>query len=146
MILYSSLVLAILSLTFSVGTSDILYLEKDKIHNFIEKASDKKKEFIITLKDGEKFRVSEVLSIERNTYQFNILANKMSRNIFYKNNISRRSNYYNSQNSKVVVEVNLNDILSVEKISYINEFKEIRNYTLIVVGMYFIFSVFSNWY
>ena len=146
MILYSSLVLAILSLTFSVDTSDILYLEKDKIHNFIEKASDKKKEFIITLKDGEKFRVSEVLSIERNTYQFNILANKMSRNIFYKNNISRRSNYYNSQNSKVVVEVNLNDILSVEKISYINEFKEIRNYTLIVVGMYFIFSVFSNWY
>ena len=144
MILYSSFVLAILSLTFSVDTSDILYLEKDKIHNFIEKASDKKKEFIITLKDGEKFRVSEVLSIERNTYQFNILANKMSRNIFYKNNISRRSNYYNSQNSKVVVEVNLNDILSVEKISYINEFKEIRNYTLIVVGMYFIFSVFSN--
>ena len=146
MILYSSFVLAILSLTFSVDTSDILYLEKDKIHNFIEKASDKKKEFIITLKDGEKFRVSEVLSIERNTYQFNILANKMSRNIFYKNNISRRSNYYNSQNSTVVVEVNLNDILSVEKISYINEFKEIRNYTLIVVGMYFIFSVFSNWY
>lgn len=144
MILYSSLVLAILSLTFSVDTSDILYLEKDEIHNFIEKASDKKKEFIITLKDGEKFRVSEVLSIERNTYQFNILANKMSRNIFYKNNISRRSNYYNNQNSKVVVEVNLNDILSVEKISYINEFKEIRNYTLIVVGMYFIFSVFSN--
>ena len=144
MILYSSLVIAILSLTFSVDTSDILYLEKDRIHNFIEKASDKKKEFIITLKDGEKFRVSEVLSIDGNTYQFNILANKMSRNIFYKNNISRRSNYYNSQNSKVVVEVNLNDILSVEKISYINEFKEIRNYTLIVVGMYFIFSVFSN--
>ena len=144
MILYSSFVLAILSLTFSVDTSDILYLEKDVIHNFIEKANNQKKEFIITLKDGEKFRVSEVLSIERNTYQFNILANKMSRNIFYKNNISRRSNYYNSQNSKVVVEVNLNDILSVEKISYINEFKEIRNYTLIVVGMYFIFSVFSN--
>ena len=144
MILYSSLVLAILSLTFSVDTSDILYLEKDRIHNFIEKANNQKKEFIITLKDGEKFRVSEVLSIDGNTYQFNILANKMSRNIFYKNNISRRSNYYNSQNSKVVVEVNLNDILSVEKISYINEFKEIRNYTLIVVGMYFIFSVFSN--
>ena len=144
MILYSSLVIAILSLTFSVDTSDILYLEKDRIHNFIEKANNQKKEFIITLKDGEKFRVSEVLSIDGNTYQFNILANKMSRNIFYKNNISRRSNYYNSQNSKVVVEVNLNDILSVEKISYINEFKEIRNYTLIVVGMYFIFSVFSN--
>tara|TARA_B000000557_G_C20598568_1_gene368682 strand:- start:4 stop:438 length:435 start_codon:yes stop_codon:yes gene_type:complete len=144
MILYSSFVLAILSLTFSVDTSDILYLEKDIIHNFIEKANNQKKEFIITLKDGEKFRVSEVLSIDGNTYQFNILANKMSRNIFYKNNISRRSNYYNSQNSKVVVEVNLNDILSVEKISYINEFKEIRNYTLIVVGMYFIFSVFSN--
>lgn len=144
MILYSSFVLAILSLTFSVDTSDILYLEKDRIHNFIEKANNQKKEFIITLKDGEKFRVSEVLSIDGNTYQFNILANKMSRNIFYKNNISRRSNYYNSQNSKVVVEVNLNDILSVEKISYINEFKEIRNYTLIVVGMYFIFSVFSN--
>lgn len=144
MILYSSFVLAILSLTFSVDTSDILYLEKDIIHNFIEKANNQKKEFIITLKDGEKFRVSEVLSIDGNIYQFNILANKMSRNIFYKNNISRRSNYYNSQNSKVVVEVNLNDILSVEKISYINEFKEIRNYTLIVVGMYFIFSVFSN--
>ena len=144
MVLYSSLVLAILSLTFSVDTSDILYLEEDRIHNFIEKANNQKKEFIITLKDGEKFRVSEVLSIDGNTYQFNILANKMSRNIFYKNNISRRSNYYNSQNSKVVVEVNLNDILSVEKISYINEFKEIRNYTLIVVGMYFIFSVFSN--
>ena len=144
MIVYSSLVLAILSLTFSVDTSDILYLEKDRIQNFIEKANNQKKEFIITLKDGEKFRVSEVLSIDGNTYQFNILANKMSRNIFYKNNISRRSNYYNSQNSKVVVEVNLNDILSVEKISYINEFKEIRNYTLIVVGMYFIFSVFSN--
>ena len=144
MILYSSFVLAILSLTFSVDTSDILYLEKDRIHNFIEKANNQKKEFIITLKDGEKFRVSEVLSIDGNTYQFNILANKMSRNIFYKNNISRRSNYYNSQNSKVVVEVNLNDILSVEKISYINEFKEIRNYTLIVVGMYFISSVFFN--
>ena len=46
MILYSSFVLAILSLTFSVDTSDILYLEKDIIHNFIEKANNQKKEFI----------------------------------------------------------------------------------------------------
>ena len=42
------------------------------------------------------------------------------------------------------MDVKSEDILMVESISYQKQMKEIRNYTFIVIGMYLIFSVFSN--
>lgn len=142
--MFIGFIIAILSLGFSSEYLDVLSEDEIKIHNFIQESHDQKKEFIITLKSGEKFKVSEVLVIDEGSYQFNILENKRSKNIFYKNNISRRSNYVQNHSSKVVIEVDIKNIFSVEKISYANELKEIRNYTILVVVMYLIFSVFSS--
>ena len=138
------IIIAIFCIGYSSESADSILEDEIKIHNFIQESQQKKKEFIVTLKNGEKFKVSEVLAIEEGSYQFNILENKMSKSIFYKNNISRRSNYVQNHSSKVVVKVDLKDIFLVEKISYVNEIKEIRNYTILVVAMYLIFSVFSN--
>ena len=138
------IIIAIFCIGYSRESADSILEDEIKIHNFIQESQQKKKEFIVTLKNGEKFKVSEVLAIEEGSYQFNILENKMSKSIFYKNNISRRSNYVQNHSSKVVVKVDLKDIFLVEKISYVNEIKEIRNYTILVVVMYLIFSVFSN--
>tara|TARA_Y100001935_G_scaffold255521_1_gene269146 strand:+ start:4626 stop:5054 length:429 start_codon:yes stop_codon:yes gene_type:complete len=138
------IIIAIFCIGYSSEYADSILEDEIKIHNFIQESQQKKKEFIVTLKNGEKFKVSEVLAIEEGSYQFNILENKMSKSIFYKNNISRRSNYVQNHSSKVVVKVDLKDIFLVEKISYVNEIKEIRNYTILVVVMYLIFSVFSN--
>tara|TARA_B100001287_G_C22662740_1_gene521225 strand:+ start:533 stop:961 length:429 start_codon:yes stop_codon:yes gene_type:complete len=138
------IIIAIFCIGYSSESADSMLEDEIKIHNFIQESQQKKKEFIVTLKNGEKFKVSEVLAIEEGSYQFNILENKMSKSIFYKNNISRRSNYVQNHSSKVVVKVDLKDIFLVEKISYVNEIKEIRNYTILVVVMYLIFSVFSN--
>jgi len=138
------IIIAIFCIGYSSESADSILEDEIKIHNFIQESQQKKKEFIVTLKNGEKFNVSEVLAIEERSYQFNILENKMSKSIFYKNNISRRSNYVQNHSSKVVVKVDLKDIFLVEKISYVNEIKEIRNYTILVVVMYLIFSVFSN--
>ena len=138
------IIIAIFCIGYSSESADSILEDEIKIHNFIQESQQKKKEFIVTLKNGEKFKVSEVLAIEEGSYQFNILENKMSKSIFYKNNISRRSNYVQNHSSKVVVKVDLKDIFLVEKISYMNEIKEIRNYTILVVVMYLIFSVFSN--
>tara|TARA_B100000575_G_scaffold279524_1_gene267994 strand:- start:719 stop:1147 length:429 start_codon:yes stop_codon:yes gene_type:complete len=138
------IIIAIFCIGYSSESADSILEDEIKIHNFIQESQQKKKEFIVTLKNGEKFKVSEVLAIEEGSYQFNILENKMSKSIFYKNNISRRSNYVQNHSSKVVVKVDLKDIFLVEKISYVNEIKEIRNYTILVVVMYLIFSVFSN--
>ncbi len=138
------IIIAIFCIGYSSESADSILEDEIKIHNFIQESQQKKKEFIVTLKNGEKFKVSEVLAIEEGSYQFNILENKMSKSIFYKNNISRRSNYVQNRSSKVVVKVDLKDIFLVEKISYVNEIKEIRNYTILVVVMYLIFSVFSN--
>lgn len=138
------IIIAIFCIGYSSESADSMLEDEIKIHNFIQESQQKKKEFIVTLKNGEKFKVSEVLAIEEGSYQFNILENKMSKSIFYKNNISRRSNYVQNHSSKVVVKVDLKDIFLVEKISYMNEIKEIRNYTILVVVMYLIFSVFSN--
>ena len=138
------IIIAIFCIGYSSEYADSILEDEIKIHSFIQESQQKKKEFIVTLKNGEKFKVSEVLAIEEGSYQFNILENKMSKSIFYKNNISRRSNYVQNRSSKVVVKVDLKDIFLVEKISYVNEIKEIRNYTILVVVMYLIFSVFSN--
>ena len=104
----------------------------------------KKLEFFLILKNGEKYRVTEVISIDDNQYKFNILKNRVMGNIFYKNNISRRSSYKDNINNipKVIIEVNADDILLVEPINYNKEFKEIRNYTFLIVGMYIILSTF----
>tara|TARA_B100001057_G_C22684127_1_gene884980 strand:+ start:302 stop:724 length:423 start_codon:yes stop_codon:yes gene_type:complete len=138
------IIIAIFCLGYSSESTGALSKDEMKIHNFIRESQQKKKEFIVTLRNGEKFKVSEVLAVDEGSYQFNILENKMSKSIFYKNNISRRSNYAQNHSSKVVVKVDLKDIFLVEKISYVNEIKEIRNYTILVVVMYLIFSVFSN--
>ena len=118
--------------------------DQDLHRKMISEAYKKNKEFILVLKNGEKYRVSEVININDDSYQFNILQDRLSGNIFYKNNISKRSDYNYGNSSKMIMDVKSEDILMIESISYQKQMKEIRNYTFIVVGMYLIFSVFSN--
>jgi len=119
-------------------------IDQDLHKEMILEAYKKNKEFILVLKNGEKYRVSEVININDNSYQFNILQDRLSGSIFYKNNISKRSDYNYGNSSKIIMDVKSEDILTVESISYQKQMKEIRNYTFIVIGMYLIFSVFSN--
>ena len=104
-----------------------------------------KQEFIIVLRTGEKYRITEVTDINGDNYKFNILDNKLSKNIFYKNNISKISNYKNNfQDSKIIMDTKLEDIVFIESIKYDKQIKEIRIYSLIILGMYFMLSGFSN--
>ena len=119
-------------------------LDYEQIKEFILDADKKNKEFILVLKSGEKYRVSEVVSIGDDAYEFNILQDRLSGSVFYKNNISKRSNYNYGNTSKFVINIESNQILMVENITYTKQIKEIRNYTFIVLGMYLIFSVFSS--
>ena len=119
-------------------------LDYEEIKEFILDADKKNKEFILVLKSGEKYKVSEVVSIDDDSYEFNILQDRLSGSVFYKNNISKRSNYNYGNTSKFVINIELDQILMVENITYKKQIKEIRNYTFIVLGMYLIFSVFSS--
>ena len=106
-----------------------------------------KKEFILILKNGEKYKISEVLHISDNqdNYKVNILNNKLSRPIFYKNNISEVSSYKDySKGPSIIIDVKLEDILSIESINYDSQIREIRIYSFIILGMYLVFSAFSS--
>ena len=102
----------------------------------LDKYYTKKKEFIIILKTGEKYKVSEIISVSGDNYKLNILDKRLSENILYKNNMN--------QNSKIIKEVKLSEVLTVESINYDKQIKEIRNYSFIIIGMYLIFSAFSS--
>ena len=132
--------LFLLSLIFTTQNQ----LDYEQIKEFILDADKKNKEFILVLKSGEKYRVSEVVSVGDDAYEFNILQDRLSGSVFYKNNISKRSNYNYGNTSKFVINIESNQILMVENITYTKQIKEIRNYTFIVLGMYLIFSVFSS--
>ena len=137
------LLIIMLCVNFLIS-SQIESPNSNKNRDIIINAYEKNKEFFLILKNGEKYRVTEVISIDDNQYKFNILKNRVMGNIFYKNNISRRSSYKDNINNipKVIIEVNSDDILLVEPINYNKEFKEIRNYTFLIVGMYIILSTF----
>tara|TARA_B100002052_G_scaffold299018_1_gene334756 strand:+ start:1825 stop:2256 length:432 start_codon:yes stop_codon:yes gene_type:complete len=137
------LLIIMLCVNFLIS-SQIESPNSNKNRDIIINAYEKNKEFFLILKNGEKYRVTEVISIDDNQYKFNILKNRVMGNIFYKNNISRRSSYKDNINNipKVIIEVNADDILLVEPINYNKEFKEIRNYTFLIVGMYIILSTF----
>ena len=137
-----SLIIMFIS-TFLISNQNQI-ADQDLHRKMISEAYKKNKEFILVLKNGEKYRVSEVININDDSYQFNILQDRLSGNIFYKNNISKRSDYNYGNSSKMIMDVKSEDILMIESISYQKQMKEIRNYTFIVVGMYLIFSVFSN--
>ena len=113
--------------------------------DLINNCYEKKKEFIIILKNGEKYKVTEVVEIDeqKRTCKFNILNNKLSGSIFHKKNISKVSNYKDSgKNPSMIREFDLEDIVLVELINYDKQIKEIKIYSFIVVGMYLVFSAF----
>ena len=106
-----------------------------------------KKEFILILKNGEKYKISKVLYIDDNqtSYKVNILNNKLSKPTFYRNNISRVSSFKDySKGASMTMDVELEDILSIESINYDSQIREIRIYSLIILGMYSVFSAFSS--
>ena len=106
-----------------------------------------KKEFILVLKNGEKYKISEVLNIDdvEESYDLNILNKKFSKSGFYIKNISKVSNYKDSSKGpSIIMNIKLEDILSIELINYDSQIREIRVYTFIVLGMYLIFSAFSS--
>tara|TARA_B100001029_G_C15054835_1_gene453563 strand:- start:591 stop:1031 length:441 start_codon:yes stop_codon:yes gene_type:complete len=107
---------------------------------------ENKKEFILSLKNGEKYRISEVIYIDdsQKNYKVNILNNRLSKSVFYKNNISKVSSYKDySKSPSIVMDVKLEDILSIESINYDSQIREIRIYSFIILGMYLVFSAFS---
>ena len=106
-----------------------------------------KKEFMLILKNGNKYKISEVLSIdEKNeTYQFNILNTRFSNPTFHKKNISKVSNYTeSSKGASMLMKVHLKDILLVESVNYDSEIREAKIYSLIIIGMYLVFSAFFS--
>tara|TARA_B100000131_G_C17856235_1_gene508060 strand:- start:263 stop:664 length:402 start_codon:yes stop_codon:yes gene_type:complete len=116
-------------------------LNKDLIYQYYKK----KQEFIVSLKTGEKYKVAEIVSIEENSFKANILKNRLSNNVFYKNNISKRSDYnIEKGNSKMIIDIKFDQIVLIESIDYSNQIREVRNYSFIILGMYFVFSVFAN--
>tara|TARA_Y100001970_G_scaffold292605_1_gene434638 strand:+ start:2761 stop:3186 length:426 start_codon:yes stop_codon:yes gene_type:complete len=139
-----SILLITFFLSVFLGSNENKIADYEQNRELILEAYKKNKEFILTLKSGQKYRVSEVVSINDESYQFNILKDRSSGNVFYKNNISKRSDYNYGNSSKIIIDVNANEILIVENITYQKQIKEIRNYTFIVIGMYLILSVFSN--
>ena len=142
------IIIFLVGLLFSNNTEVLqnssIKVDEGQNRKLIHKYYNKNKEFILVLKTGEKYKVSSVVSIDGDNYQFNILKKRLSGNIFYKNNISKKSDYKNGdQNSKMIIDVKLNEILLVESINYDRQIKEIRNYTFFILGMYLILSVFS---
>ena len=142
------IIIFLVSLLFSNNIGDLqdssVEVDEDQNRKLIHKYYSKNKEFILVLKTGEKYKISSVISIDGDNYQFNILKKRLSGNIFYKNNISKKSDYKNvDQNSKMIMDVKLNEILLIESINYDRQIKEIRNYTFFILGMYLILSVFS---
>ena len=95
----STLAIILFGLLFCNNTESIQdsSIEVDEEYNreLIHKYYKQNKEFIVVLKTGEKYKISSVISIGEDSYQFNILKKRLSENIFYKNNISKKSSYKN---------------------------------------------------
>jgi hypothetical protein len=122
-----------------------LELIKKKKKDLMISYHQNKKEFILVLKNGEKYKISEVLNVnhEEESYDLNILNNKLSKSFFYKKNISKVSSYKNSyKGASMVMNIKLEDIMSIESINYDAQIKEVRIYTFIILGMYLVFSAF----
>ena len=134
---------------FSDGSkliNDIEFSKKNK-QDLMRSYYNNKKEFILVLNNGEKYKISEVLDIDdiEESYNLNILNKKFSESIFYKKNISKVSNYKDfSKGASITMNIKLEDISSIESINYDSQIREIRIYTFVVLGMYLVFSAFSS--
>jgi len=135
-----------ISFIFNQDDDSLVQLNKDLISNYYES----KKEFILILKNGEKYKVSEILQIDEKEEKckLNILNNKLSRPLFYKKNISRLSDYelgdYEKFNrdASMAMEIKIEDILSIQAINYDAQIREIKIYSFIILGIYLVFSAF----
>ena len=134
---------------FSEGSKSINDIEfsKKKKQDLMRSYYNNKKEFILVLKNGEKYKIAEVLDIDdiEESYNLNILNKKFSESIFYKKNISKVSNYKDfSKGASITMNIKLEDISSIESINYDSQIREVRIYTFIILGMYLVFSAFSS--
>tara|TARA_Y100001970_G_C14103091_1_gene786589 strand:- start:750 stop:1178 length:429 start_codon:yes stop_codon:yes gene_type:complete len=139
------LLFSIIMISTILADSDYQILDENLNKDLIYQYYKKKQEFIVSLKTGEKYKVAEIISIEENSFKANILKNRLSNNVFYKNNISKRSDYnIEKGNSKMIIDIKFDQIVLIESIDYSNQIREVRNYSFIILGMYFVFSVFAN--
>ncbi len=139
------LLFSIIMISTILADSDYQILDENLNKDLIYQYYKKKQEFIVSLKTGEKYKVAEIVSIEENSFKANILKNRLSNNVFYKNNISKRSDYnIEKGNSKMIIDIKFDQIVLIESIDYSNQIREVRNYSFIILGMYFVFSVFAN--
>ena len=130
----------------SKSINDIEFSKKKK-QDLMRSYYNNKKEFILVLNNGERYKISEVLGIDNieESYDLNILNKKFSGSIFYKKNISKVSNYKDfSKQASITMNINLEDIASIESINYDSQIREIRIYTFVVLGMYLVFSAFPS--
>ena len=130
----------------SNSMNEVEFSKKNK-QDLMRSYYNNKKEFILVLKNGERYKISEVLNIDdvEESYDLNILNKKFSKSGFYIKNISKVSNYKDSSKGpSIIMNIKLEDILSIELINYDSQIREIRVYTFIVLGMYLIFSAFSS--
>ena len=96
---------------------DKLEFSKKNKQDLMRSYYNNKKEFILVLKNGERYKISEVLNIDdvEESYNLNILNKKFSGLVFYKKNISKVSNYKDSsKGASIIMNIKLEDILSIE--------------------------------
>ena len=90
------IIIFLVGLLFSNNTEVLqnssIKVDEGENRKLIHKYYNKNKEFIIVLKTGEKYKVSSVVSIDGDNYQFNILKKRLSGNIFYRRALDRSYN------------------------------------------------------
>tara|TARA_A100001011_G_scaffold398995_1_gene505593 strand:- start:4754 stop:5215 length:462 start_codon:yes stop_codon:yes gene_type:complete len=101
------------------------------------------RQLIITLKTGEIIDISSCQKIENQIYEVNILRSGLQSDVVYsKYSISKIKNQ--TYSPKRIRTINVNDILYINTIDYKEDFKAIRNYTMITILFYSIINVFFN--
>jgi len=101
------------------------------------------RQLIITLKTGEIIDISSCQKIENQIYEVNILRSRLQSDVVYsKYSISKIKNQ--TYSPKRIRTINVNDILYINTIDYKEDFKAIRNYTMITILFYSIINVFFN--
>ena len=101
------------------------------------------RQLIITLKTGEIIDISSCQKIEDQIYEVNILRSGLQSDVVYsKYSISKIRNQ--TYSPKRIRTINVNDILYINTIDYKEDFKAIRNYTMITIVFYSIINVFFN--
>jgi len=134
-----------ISINYKKGENNSSSSILDKYHfNLLHQFYKNKKEFFVQLKSGDKYKVSEVIELEEGNVKVNILTGNIMNNTFTSNNISKHSDFYYSEklNPKYLLTISIEDIIFLETISYEEDLKNIRDYTLLIFSFILMLDTF----